>query len=183
MPYEHILANAIYYISSSENIEDNYLEFRHLQNEENFYDSHGRAGDEVDLLEELGSIDTPTGRIIVWKNDLQHKVGPLSVPFADSTTKQKQKKAKKASSSIAAPAPESTPVAAFPPSGIRKILCFFLVDPSKRVVSTKIVPEQQSLIPLNVALEHRQALMNDRKYFAKSDAEDWESRTYTFCEH
>jgi hypothetical protein len=139
MPYEHIIANAIYYINSSENIDDNYLEFRHLQNEENFYDSYGRAGQEVDLLEELGSIDTPTGRLIVWKNDIQHKVGPLSVPLPGSSKKQKKSKGKK-SSATPPPAPAAAPL---PPSGIRKILCFFLVDPSKRVVSTKIVPEQQ----------------------------------------
>jgi hypothetical protein len=67
--------------------------------------------------------------------------------------------------------------------GIRKILCFFVVDPDKRVVSTGIVPPQQGVIPLEVALEHRQNLMNERKYHAKAVSEDWESRTYSFCEH
>lgn len=176
MPHEHILANAIYYITSSENIDNNYLEFRELLPEESFYDNHGRAGEEVSLIEDLGSVNTPTGRIIVWENNIQHKVGPLTVPLSDSSKKQKKKSKRDESSTPSAPA-------SVPPSGIRKILCFFLVDPSERVVSTKIVPEQQNLIPWNVALEHRQCLMNERKYFARDNAEDWESRTYTFCEH
>ena len=175
MPHEHIIANAIYYITSSENIDNNYLEFRELLAEDSFYDTNGRAGEEVGLIEELGNVDTPTGRIIVWENNIQHKVGPLSVSVPDSSKKQKKSKREK-------PSAPSVP-ASLPPSGIRKILCFFLVDPSKRVVSTKIVPEQQNLIPWNVALEHRQCLMNERKYFARENAEDWESRTYTFCEH
>lgn len=170
LPHENIYANAIYYISSSENIENNYLEFRHLQSEENFYEINGRAGEEVELVEDLGSIDTPTGRIIVWKNELQHKVGPLSV-----SNTEKKKKSKSSKTDVSHTLSSS--------AGIRKILCFFLVSPERRVVSTKIVPPQQNIIPLEVALEHRQKLMNERKYFAKQDAEDWETRTYTFCEH
>jgi hypothetical protein len=185
MPHEHIVASAICYLSSSDNIECNYLEFRSLLSEENFYDNHGRAGDEVDLIHELGEVDTPTGRILVWKNDLQHKVGPLSVSTPeDEEEEQRAKKTRKrnkaSDSSGAAAMASSLPV---PPSGVRKILCFFLVSPEHRVVSTKIVPPQQALIPLEVAMEHRQALMNERKYFARRDAEDWEARTYTFCEH
>jgi hypothetical protein len=155
MPHENIIASGIYYISASNNIENNYLEFRTLNDEESYYGESGREGEEVNLVENIGSVETPTGKIIVWENSLQHKVGPLTVPAA----------------------------AAAQGAGVRKILCFFLVSPKKRIVSTKIVPEQQSVIPLNVAMEHRQKLMNERKYIATQNAEDWETRTYTFCEH
>jgi hypothetical protein len=153
MSHENIVASGIYYISASDNIDKNYLEFRTLNDEKMYYDETHRAGEEIELVEEIGVVETSPGKILVWDNDLQHKVGPLAVSTVEST------------------------------AGIRKILCFFLVSPKKRIVSTKIVPEQQSLIPLEVAMEHRQNLMNERKYIATQDAQDWETRTFTFCEH
>lgn len=171
MPHENITASGIYYISASENISNNFLQFRILNDEEGYYHDHGhRAGEEIDLVEEVGSVDTVTDRTLVWENTMQHKVGPLTVSESEPPKKKSKTKAKVVQDSP-------------PTTGIRKILCFFLVDPEKRIVSTKIVPEQQQLIPLDVAMDHRQKLMNERKYLAKSDAEDWESRTYTFCEH
>jgi hypothetical protein len=183
MDYEHIIANGIYYLSASDNIQNNVLEFRQLLSEDNYYGEYGRAGEEVDLLEDLGEIETPTGRIIVWNNlDLQHKVGRLTVVTSDNEVKERKKKGREKKGK-----PDAMEVSTSPqpdlPSGIRKILCFFLVNPDRRIVSTKIVPEQQSVISLESAMEHRQNLMNDRKYKASRDAEDWESRTYTFCEH
>ncbi len=183
MNYEHIIANGIYYISASDNILNNVLEFRKLNSEESFYGEYGRAGEEVDLVETLGEIQTLTGRIIVWDNvELQHKVGRLTVGVSGNEVKERKKKGRepKKGKLDAIEASTSQPDL---PSGIRKILCFFLVSPDQRIVSTKIVPVQQSVISLESAMEHRQNLMNDRKYKASRDAEDWESRTYTFCEH
>jgi hypothetical protein len=172
MPHENIIASGIYYIAASENILNNHLSFRTLRDEDNYYHENGREGEEIDLVEEIGSVDTPTGTVLVWNNDLQHQVGPLTVEAADQQPKKKSKTASSA---------QTPPVV--PTTGIRKILCFFLVSPAKRIVSTKIVPEQQNIIPLSEAMEHRQKLMNERKYIARRDAEDWETRTYTFCEH
>eukprot|EP00604_Paraphysomonas_vestita_P002679 CAMPEP_0174818082 /NCGR_PEP_ID=MMETSP1107-20130205/684_1 /TAXON_ID=36770 /ORGANISM="Paraphysomonas vestita, Strain GFlagA" /LENGTH=459 /DNA_ID=CAMNT_0016029451 /DNA_START=510 /DNA_END=1886 /DNA_ORIENTATION=+ len=66
MEHENIIASGIYYLSVSENIKNNYLEFRTLVDESNFYDQNGYPGQEVELIENLGSIPTPTGRTIVW---------------------------------------------------------------------------------------------------------------------
>jgi hypothetical protein len=175
MPHENIIASGIYYIAASENIINNHLAFRRLNDEHRYYGEHGREGEEVELVEDIGAVDTPTGTVLVWKNDLQHQVGPLTVQ--DEPNEQPNKKKKSTTPAV----PSSPPVA--PSTGIRKILCFFLVSPANRIVSTKIVPEQQNILSLEEAMEHRQNLMNERKYIAKRDAEDWESRTYTFCEH
>src|SRR4029077_12048993 len=54
--------------------------------------------------------------------------------------------------------------------GHRKILAFFLVDPSESVVSTSDVPPQQpwsatSTMTLEQAREYREQLMQERKFF------------------
>jgi hypothetical protein len=96
--------------------------------------------------------------------------------------------------------------------GIRKILCFFLVDPSQRTVSTAHIGDQQwnhnggiqlrsslmtalPLVLVNVieeyaktgftreeALEIRRELMKERKFFVDKHNEVWE-REYSLCEH
>jgi hypothetical protein len=95
--------------------------------------------------------------------------------------------------------------------GIRKILCFFLVDPNHRTVSTAHIGDQQwdrrferitsslpsalPLVLLNViggyarqgftkeeALEIRRELMKERKFFVDKHNEVWE-REYSLCEH
>jgi hypothetical protein len=161
MDHEHIVASGIYYISVSSNIDKNHLSFRTLTDEETLYEERGYPGQEVELVNELGSVPTPTGRALVWENNLQHKVGALTVSLGPMTTL-------------------NTPT---PVTGIRKILCFFLVNPNQRIVSTKIIPPQQNMIPIEVAMGHRQKLMNERKYKAEAESADWEQRTYTFCEH
>lgn len=153
MDYEHIAASGIYYLSVSDNISNNHLSFRTLIDEDDVSDSGRYPGEEISLVNNLGKVPTPTGRALVWENSFQHQVGFLKVPQTS------------------------------PKTGIRKILCFFLVDPDIRIISTKIVSPQQNLIPIEIAMEHRQKLMNQRKYKASRDEVEWEHRTYTFCEH
>jgi hypothetical protein len=175
MSHENIIASGIYYLSVSENIENNYLSFRTLIDEETLYEDNGYPGQEVPLVTGPEKIDTPTGRALVWENTVQHRVGPLTVPLS---------KEKAPRGYFRTPPSEDDSSAPYVPStGIRKILCFFLVDPETRIISTKSVPRQQGSIPLEMALEHRQKLMNIRKYEAAAAAEDWDHRVYTFCEH
>jgi hypothetical protein len=149
MPHEHIVANATCYLSSSESLKGNHLQFRSLLTEDPFDDTH----------ELLGQVDTPNRRILVWKNDILHKVGPLSslTPEEQKQEKEQQeqeqdgrvKKVRKRNnasdtSRARAGVEDSSPLQV-PPSGVRKILSFFLVSPVSRVVSTK------AFIPLEVA--------------------------------
>ncbi|WP_370416366.1 DUF4246 domain-containing protein [Streptomyces fradiae] len=72
--------------------------------------------------------------------------------------------------------------------GHRKILAFFLVDPSERIVSTSDVPPQQpwsetSTMTLAQAREYREQLMQERKFFVDEHNEQLFERAFSLCEH
>ncbi|QNP61497.1 DUF4246 domain-containing protein [Streptomyces genisteinicus] len=72
--------------------------------------------------------------------------------------------------------------------GHRKILAFFLVDPSRRIVSTSDVPPQQpwsatSTMTLAQAEEFREQLMQERKFFIDEHNEEVYEREFSLCEH
>lgn len=72
--------------------------------------------------------------------------------------------------------------------GYRKILAFFLVDPSVTIASTCDVPPQQpwaatSTMTLEQAKAFRSELMNERKFFVDRHNEDVYQREFSLCEH
>lgn len=72
--------------------------------------------------------------------------------------------------------------------GHRKILAFFLVDPSETIVSTSDVPPQQpwsdtSTMTLEQAKKHREQLMQERKFFVDEHNEQLYEREFSLCEH
>ncbi|MGW0435787.1 DUF4246 domain-containing protein [Micromonospora sp. NPDC003197] len=72
--------------------------------------------------------------------------------------------------------------------GHRKILAFFLVDPSVKIVSTADVPPQQpwsstSTMTLEQAKEYREQLMQERKFFVDEHNEELYEREFSLCEH
>ncbi|MFF7250950.1 DUF4246 domain-containing protein [Embleya sp. NPDC008237] len=72
--------------------------------------------------------------------------------------------------------------------GHRKILAFFLVDPSETIVSTSDVPPQQpwsdtSTMTLEQARNHREQLMRERKFFVDEHNEQVYEREFSLCEH
>ncbi|MEU3302209.1 DUF4246 domain-containing protein [Streptomyces sp. NPDC006678] len=72
--------------------------------------------------------------------------------------------------------------------GYRKILAFFLVDPSERIVSTSDVPPQQpwsdtSTMTLEQAKNYREQLMQERKFFVAEHNEQLYEREFSLCEH
>ncbi|MFF4098850.1 DUF4246 domain-containing protein [Streptomyces sp. NPDC001903] len=72
--------------------------------------------------------------------------------------------------------------------GHRKILAFFLVDPSERIVSTHDVPPQQpwsetSTMTLEQAKDYREQLMRERKFFVAEHNEQLYEREFSLCEH
>ncbi|GHH53929.1 DUF4246 domain-containing protein [Streptomyces candidus] len=72
--------------------------------------------------------------------------------------------------------------------GHRKILAFFLVDPSERIVSTSDVPPQQpwsdtSTMTLAQARDYREQLMRERKFFVDEHNEQLYEREFSLCEH
>ncbi|MEV6958391.1 DUF4246 domain-containing protein [Streptomyces sp. NPDC051207] len=72
--------------------------------------------------------------------------------------------------------------------GHRKILAFFLVDPSTKIVSTSDVPPQQpwattSTMTLEQARTYREQLMRERKFFVDEHNEQLYEREFSLCEH
>ncbi|MFE2016075.1 DUF4246 domain-containing protein [Streptomyces sp. NPDC059491] len=72
--------------------------------------------------------------------------------------------------------------------GHRKILAFFLVDPSETLVSTSDVPPQQpwsatSTMTLDQARAYREQLMQERKFFVDEHNEQLYEREFSLCEH
>ncbi|MFE8992842.1 DUF4246 domain-containing protein [Streptomyces collinus] len=72
--------------------------------------------------------------------------------------------------------------------GHRKILAFFLVDPSETIVSTSDVPPQQpwsdtSTMTLDQAKNHREQLMRERRFFIDEHNEQLYEREFSLCEH
>ncbi|MFF7178013.1 DUF4246 family protein [Streptomyces sp. NPDC008121] len=72
--------------------------------------------------------------------------------------------------------------------GHRKILAFFMVDPSERIVSTSDVPPQQpwsdtSTMTLDQARTYREQLMHERKFFVDEHNEQLYEREFSLCEH
>jgi hypothetical protein len=65
---------------------------------------------ETSAVVEMGTVPTPEGRVLVFPNNYQHCVAPIT-----NTGKE---------------------------VGLRKILCFFLVDPKVRIPSTLHIGEQ-----------------------------------------
>ncbi|MFD8687442.1 DUF4246 domain-containing protein [Streptomyces sp. NPDC059651] len=73
-------------------------------------------------------------------------------------------------------------------AGHRKILAFFLVDPSEKIVSTSDVPPQQpwsdtSTMTLEQAKGFREQLMRERKFFVDEHNEQLFEREFSLCEH
>lgn len=79
-------------------------------------------------------------------------------------------------------------------AGHRKILVFFLVDPTHRVLSTENVPPQQfswctnecikeDHLNLTEAKKYREDLMKERKFFIKANTENFFERPFSLCEH
>lgn len=72
--------------------------------------------------------------------------------------------------------------------GYRKILAFFLVDPSEKIVSTSDVPPQQpwsdtSTMTFEQAKNYREQLMQERKFFVGEHNEQLYEREFSLCEH
>ncbi|GAA2134171.1 DUF4246 domain-containing protein [Streptomyces synnematoformans] len=72
--------------------------------------------------------------------------------------------------------------------GHRKILVFFLIDPSEKIVSTSDVPPQQpwsatSTMTLEQARSYREQLMQERKFFVDEHNDQLYEREFSLCEH
>ncbi|MGW1268716.1 DUF4246 domain-containing protein [Streptomyces sp. NPDC002491] len=163
MMNERIVSTGIYYWDS-ENITDSRLSFRAALD-----DPHYEQNDDNGLREVFGLED---------EDALNQPLGSASTP---------------AGRCLAFPNVLQHRVGSFRLTdaarpGHRKILAFFLVDPSQTIVSTSDVPPQQpwsdtSTMTLEQAEDFREQLMQERKFFVDEHNEQLFEREFSLCEH
>ncbi|KAL3936253.1 MAG: hypothetical protein SGBAC_008396 [Bacillariaceae sp.] len=164
MSHEEIVATAIYFVDRDEEIEGGDILFKRAfhKQEAAYIFSHVDQTRPAELEEKinegllpLGQVRTLAGRLLVFPNSHVHKVTELK-----NTSTEKDGTKKK-----------------------RRIIVFFLINPERRIVSTREVAVQQEhaggTMKRCEALEHRLKLMMERKY-AK---QDWNVREIELCEH
>ena len=185
MKNECIVASGIHYWHS-ENITESKLSFRTSVTAPGYQQNDNRAVSEIyglidagPLIQDIGSVTCFQGRSLAWPNILQHKVEGFHL---EDPTKP----------------------------GVRKILVFFLVDPGLRILSTAhIPPQQQAWMELEIdkiftnfpsevralimqyawhfpherALQVRDEVMTERKYFTEQNTETVFLRAFSLCEH
>mmetsp|Transcript_42564 Transcript_42564/g.102958 ORF Transcript_42564/g.102958 Transcript_42564/m.102958 type:complete len:712 (+) Transcript_42564:65-2200(+) len=164
MSHEEIVATAIYFIDRDEEIEGGDILFKRAfhKQEAMYIFSHVdqvRPREMEDIIDEglmpLGTVETRQGRLVVFPNSHVHKVSQIK----NMSTEEGGEKKK------------------------RRIVVFFLINPERRIASTREVAVQQEhaggTMKRGDALEHRVALMKERKY----TKQDWNVRDIELCEH
>jgi len=164
MSHEEIVLTALYIADRDESIEGAALQFkRAFFSDEvthlfwNLPQARPEAVEErmATGLTPLGTVETPKGRLIVFPNSHVHRVEEM----VNSDIGANGKAAK------------------------RRIVVFFLVNPLRRIVSTREVAPQQvsegGSMELDDALAHRLQLMEERKFHKQ----DWNVREIELCEH
>ena len=120
----------------------------------------------VEGLTPLGSVETPKGRLIVFPNSHVHKVEDMvnDLMLDDDSDDEET-------------------LEATCPKAKRRIVVFFLVNPLRRIVSTREVAAQQASqggwMSLDDARAHRLQLMEERRFHKQ----DWNVREIHLCEH
>ncbi|CAF3644890.1 unnamed protein product [Rotaria sp. Silwood1] len=188
MENEHIVATGIFYYSNS-NITQSDLQFRTVIKEPDYPQNDERGVQTVYGLNDEEPLNQMLGEIITQENRCIVFPNIYQHRVASFQLKEPTK------------------------PGYRKILVFFLVDPSIRILSTANVPPQQShwliniirSIPpfnklpsiivdkiinyidfpmnMNQAKQYREKLMNERKYFISQNNELLFERPFSLCEH
>ncbi|CAM9506086.1 unnamed protein product, partial [Choristocarpus tenellus] len=198
-PQEHIIASVLFYYHVSPALTGDGLAFRRCLTEdeeetlvERFTHDFPPNFDYSTSVIQLGTVETPQGRVIAFPNTHQHRLCPIT----NNSRKVRSNSAQ------------------------RKLLCFFIVNPNVRVKSTADVPDQnwdhnrvQGVVALQakarrviggrglpedvvrhvltfakqgMTLEEakrvRLNLMKDRKYL-KDSLNRWMEREISLCEH
>jgi hypothetical protein len=170
MSHKEIVATAIYFIHRDDDIEGGDLLFQRafhtreaLFMQKEFGQVFGLVKDMVaaEGLMPLGKVETLPKRFVVFPNSHVHKVTKMenkaASPLTDTNDSDSVQK--------------------------RRIVVFFLVNPEKRIVSTREIPPQQTeaggSMSREDAMKHRLELMKERKY----QKQDWNVRAIELCEH
>jgi len=165
MSHEEIVLTALYILDRDEDIQGGDLLFKRafLQREAEYIFAsvdQCRPEEMEDIISDglalLGKAETLDGRLIVFPNSHVHKVSEMVAKNLQTDDDKVLK---------------------------RRIVVFFLVNPERRIVSTREVAPQQKYaggsMDLDDALKHRLELMRERKHHKQ----DWNVREIELCEH
>ncbi|KAI9023242.1 hypothetical protein DFJ74DRAFT_699223 [Hyaloraphidium curvatum] len=184
---ENIIASGIFYYES-ENIGESRLGFRMAVCEPDYEQSddngvlaiYGLANDQP-LNQELGSVATTAGRMLVFPNHLQHRVAPFSL--ADRSKPGHRKilvfflvNPKERIRSTAEVPPQD---AAWFADELRRVPPF---DGLPDEMTEQIVAAMPFPISLREAMRHREELMTERKFMSDENENIFE-RPFSLCEH
>ena len=183
MSHEEIVATAIYFLHRDNDVTGGNLMFKRAfhKREAQYITSNvpqGRHLLQDQAIESgmvpLGQVETLPNRLLVFPNSHVHKVRKIenaSIVKDEEKHVHKSQKIKK------------TSTVKGKEKGTRRLVVFFLVNPEKRIVSTKEVKPQQldagGTMTWEEACEHRLELMKERKY----TKQDWNVREIELCEH
>jgi hypothetical protein len=168
LPHEKIISTGIYYYEMT-NITQSYLNFRttlsdpvninYPQNGDRYVETHyGFTGEPKDKsFDNTGSV-IELGRVATVEDMCLVFPNFMQHQVSEFALLDKKK------------------------PGSRKILVFFLIDPSSRILSTADVKPQQSTMSLTDAKIYRELLMFQRKYEI-SDQNTFFERGWSLCEH
>ncbi len=164
MPYERIVATGLHYLEV-ENVTESFLEFRKpvVLNEEDldYPQNDGRYTTHHYGLEPGSHNDGQMNRYLG-----AIKAGQGASVVFPNTLQHRVKEFEMSKD-----------------SGLRTIVAFFLIDPERRIISTKDVPPQQQIFSWVEAETFRQQLMFHRKYFVDRLNKRVYERPYSLCEH
>ncbi|KAL3691664.1 hypothetical protein R1sor_005315 [Riccia sorocarpa] len=202
MSHECIVASGIYYYSTSSYLKDSGLEFRRERNEYKDYPSiaeyhwsmQERMGDQFPNLHgltmnvHLGTVPTVEDRLIVFSNDLQHKVSRI-----ENTSQDQVGTRKILVFFLVDPDEEIVSTRHVPPQQWERsvpqlvnLMCLVVKRVTGKFFPLPLVQEimsrAKSGLTLAEARRHRLGLMRERKYKIDSENEEWE-REFTLCEH
>jgi hypothetical protein len=192
MQNENIVASAVYYFGT-ENLTSSRLHFREAANpDELIYEQDDFAG--VDAIyglpqegvatQELGSVETPEGRLLVFPNVLQHRLGPFEL--ADPTRPGRRRilalflihpETQVYTSATVPPQRRDWYVTAFRLAGrpwaeMPSVLAEIMLD---YLVYSSLTPAE--------ALQHMKALSHERKFYIRGASRESFERPYSLCEH
>jgi hypothetical protein len=169
MPTENIVATVVHVLDRDDALEGGEIEFkRQFTRDEFSQGAQNHAVNVSNLMKDLfqyadsqfvplGTLPTPQGRSFVFPNHLVHKVKHMGLVSEESEPAATQK-------------------------AKRRIVAFFLIDPSARICSSSDVPLiAERGISFEEACAHRSELMKERS--ASKQAYNSGITFYGFCEH
>eukprot|EP00762_Andalucia_godoyi_P007066 ANDGO_07690.mRNA.1 hypothetical protein SARC_01085 len=175
LSHEHIVSTGIAYLQIEDGILGGRLRFRRpfLPDEAaelkyNISQEFGKLSPGIVAgILRLGSVEPAPGDIVVFPNSHQHKLERITArrPLSSLPSRSRSR--------------ESAPANHL----VRRIVCFFLVNPEERIVSTSDVEVLPShVLDYETACRVREAMMKERALLKKDLNRDF-YHNYNFCEH